>query len=392
MQNREGVKHPTKFRMNFLYRMFVCTLWTVAIAAYYFQFPFVDLASLIVPAFAAYLLISVKRILHEMDRSFLLLWFFLALYLTGNLFATVSFFSASETALRFYFIVLVIPICFFLRNENFSAEYRIFCWLSICKALFLIGMALYMLYVGSYEPFRLWANSLGGDMYFVYDFFPRIQVSGNALLLVAFLMEFARNKGLSVYLLLFFIGILIEGNFSFFLAIAVFLGYYFIRYVWQRGVTFKKLFVVFVVLIMGTGFCFYTLDQREQKADGGNALRVAQAEVLLSGNPFVGEGLGAKVYDNVRLGRMADDKYFEIQTLYIFFQIGFVGLILFYLSNILALRCVASADAWCVYVVYLIGSFFNPYCFDVTQMVTAALCGNYLMIALHKKSSGFDVV
>ena len=156
---------------------------------------------------------------------------------------------------------------------------------------------------------------------------------------------------------------------------------------WQKGITFKKLFVILVALVVGTGFCFYALDQREQKEDAGNALRAAQAKILLSGNPLVGEGLGAKVYDNGQLGRTADDKYFELQTLYIFFQIGFVGLVLFYLSNILALRRVHSADAWCVYVAYLIGSFFNPYCFDTTQMVTAVLCGNYLMITPHKEMS-----
>ena len=387
MQNSEGMEQSSKHRTISFCRMAVCFLWTIAIAAYYFQFPFVDLGDLIVPTFAAYFLFSVKRILRELDRRFFLLWLLLALYLTGNLFVTVSFFFISESAWRFYFILLIIPLCFFLRNENFSAEYRIFRWLSICKVLFLIGMASYMLYVGSYEPFRLWAKNLGGDMYFVYDFFPRIQVSGNALLLVAFLMEFARNTRLSVYLLLLFIGIVIEGNFSFFLAVAVFFGYYFIRYVWQKGITFKKLFVVLVALIVGTGFCFYALDQREQKADGGNVLRAAQAEILLSGDPFVGEGLGAKVYDNVRLGRTADDKYFELQTLYIFFQIGSVGLLLFYLSNALALRRVPNTDAWCVYVVYLVGSFFNPYCFDTTQMVTAVLCGNYLMIAPHKEIS-----
>ena len=387
MQNSEGMEQSSKHRAISFCRMAVCFLWTIAIAAYYFQFPFVDLGDLIVPTFAAYFFFSVKRILRELDRRFFLLWLLLALYLTGNLFVTVSFFSISEAAWRFYFILLIIPLCFFLRNENFSAEYRIFRWLSICKALFLIGMASYMLYVGSYEPFRLWAKNLGGDMYFVYDFFPRIQVSGNALLLVAFLMEFARNTRLSVYSLLFFIGIVIEGNFSFFLAVVVFFGYYFIRYVWQKGITFKKLFVVLVALIVGTGFCFYALDQREQKADGGNVLRAAQAEILLGGDPFVGEGLGAKVYDNVRLGRTADDKYFELQTLYIFFQIGSVGLLLFYLSNALALRRVPNTDAWCVYVVYLVGSFFNPYCFDTTQMVTAVLCGNYLMIAPHKEIS-----
>lgn len=385
MQNSEGVEQSSKRRTISFYRMVVCFLWTITITAYYFQFPFVDLGALIVPAFATYIFFSAKRIFYEMDLTFFLLWLFLALYLTGNLFVTVSFFTASETVWRFYLIVLVIPICFFLRNENFSVEYRIFRWLSVCKVLFLIGMAAYMLYVGSYEPFRLWAKNLGGDMYFVYDFFPRIQVPGNALLLVAFLMEFAKNKRLSIYLVLFFVGIVIEGNFSFYLAVVTFWGYYFIRYVRQKRITLKKIFVVLVMLIMGVSFYFYALDQREQKEDAGNALRAVQAEVLLSGNPFVGEGLGAKVHDNARLGRMADDKYFELQTLYIFFQIGCVGLFLFYLSNIFALRRVPNADAWCVYVAYLIGSFFNPYCFDVTQMVTATLCGNYLMIAPHKQ-------
>lgn len=380
MQNNGAIEHSFKQPTNLVYRTVVCGAWTLTVVSYYFQFPFVDLSTLIVPAFATYFLLSSERVLHEIDKESFLLWLLLALYLTGNLFVTISFFGVSDTSWRFYFILLIIPICFFLRNESFSIEYRIFYWLSICKALFLIGMASYMLYVGSYEPFRIWANTMGGDMYFVYDFFPRIQLQGNALLLVAFLMEFARSKRLSVCLVLFFVGIVIEGNFSFYLAVVTFLGFYFIKYVRQKEMTIKKVFSILMTLAVGVGFFFYSLDQGEQKADGGNAVRAAQAEILLSGNPFVGEGVGAKVYDNVRLGRTANDKYYELQTLYIFFQIGSVGLLLFYLSNALALRRVPNTDAWCIYVAYLIGSFFNPYCFDVTQMLTATLCGNYIMI------------
>lgn len=381
MQNSEVMKHFSPQNTSLCFRIFVCALWTLAIAAYYFQFPFVGLSALIVPAFAGYFLFSMKRIFLEMGQKFFLLWLFFAFYLTGHLFATVSFFDMTDATFRFYFIVLIIPLCFFLRNGNFSVEYHIFRWLSMCKVVFLIGMASYMIYVGSYEPFRIWANTIGGDMYFVYGFFPRIQLQGNALLLVAFLMEFARRKRLSACLALFFLGIIIEGNFSFYLAVVSFLAYYFIRYVWKKGVTIKKIFVIFIMLAVGAGFLFYALDQREQKEDGGNAFRTTQAEVLLSGNPVIGEGLGARVHDNVRLGRMADDKYFELQTLYIFFQIGCVGLLFFYLCNILALRYISDMDVWCIYLAYLIGSFFNPYCFDVTQMITTTLCGNYAMIA-----------
>jgi putative wzy len=380
MQNNGAIEHSLKKSTNLVYRIVVCGAWTLTVVSYYFQFPFVDLSTLIVPAFATYFLLSGERILHQIDKESFLLWLLLALYLTGNLFVKISFLGVSDTSWRFYFILLIIPICFFLRNESFFTEYRIFHCLSICKVLFLIGMALYMLYVGSYEPFRIWARTMGGDMYFVYDFFPRIQLQGNALLLVAFLMEFARSKRLSVCLVLFFVGIVIEGNFSFYLAVATFLGFYFIKYVRQKEITIKKIFSILMALAVGVGFFFYSLDQGKQKADGGNALRAAQAEILLSGNPFVGEGVGAKVYDNVRLGRTADDKYYELQTLYIFFQIGSVGLLLFYLSNVLALRRVPNTDAWYIYVAYLIGSFFNPYCFDVTQMLTATLCGNYIMI------------
>ena len=384
MQNNGAIEHFLKKPTNLVYRIVVCGAWTLTVVSYYFQFPFVDLSALIVPGFATYFLLSGVRIIHEIDKESFLLWLLLALYLTGNLFVAISFFDATDIAWRFYFILLIIPIGFFLRNESFFTEYRIFQCLSICKVLFLIGMALYMLYVGSYEPFRIWANTMGGDMYFVYDFFPRIQLQGNALLLVAFLMEFARSKRLSVCLVLFFVGIVIEGNFSFYLAVATFLGFYFIKYMRQKEITIKKIFLVLIILVVGVGFFFYALDQGKQKADGGNALRAAQAEILLSGNPFVGEGLGAKVYDNVRLGRTADDKYYELQTLYIFFQIGSVGLLLFYLSNVFALRRVPNTDAWCIYVAYLIGSFFNPYCFDVTQMLTATLCGNYIMIEKSK--------
>lgn len=381
MQRSETIKKQGILSIGVFFDFFRHLLWGGAVLSYYFQFPFPELAPLIVPFFASYFLLSARSFfLTKLDRRFFVTWTIFSVFLTLNLFISIGFLDTQDTAWRFYAILLVIPLCFFLRNEHFTVEYQIFKYLSVLKALFLIAFASYMVFIGDYVPFRIWANTMGGDMYFVYDFFPRIQLQGNALLLVALFFEAVRVRKCSLVVLLFFCGVVIEGNFSFYLAVVVFMIYNLFRETTWSKISIKRLMVLGVIFFSCVCFLSYSLDQKEQKEGKGNRTRAVQIEILMDTNHFWGNGLGAKVFGNTILGRDVNDKYFELQTLYIYYQIGMIGLLLFYLSNILALKEKKMGDVWTIYAAYLIASFFNPYCFDVTHMVVATICGNFAML------------
>ena len=67
--------------------------------------------------------------------------------------------------------------------------------------------------------------------------------------------------------------------------------------------------------------------------------------------------------------------YFEMQTLYIINQIGIVGILLFY-SLVFVNVKKQGIEKVIVYVIYLIYSFWNPYCFDTTQIIATILIIN----------------
>ena len=71
-----------------------------------------------------------------------------------------------------------------------------------------------------------------------------------------------------------------------------------------------------------------------------------------------------------------NNTYFELQTLYVLHQIGLLGLLIFYA---LVYYQVArfGREALVLFTIYLIYTFWNPYCFDTTEMLTLIMLANY---------------
>ncbi len=376
-----GVKMYAEFieRINII-KVVSNVFWTCGLICYYFQFPFVELSGFIVPAMGGYIFFNIgilKKILT--NKRFIYAWYLLVLFVFMNILNSNITNTFSGNTWRFALIVIIIPICMQLKTKRFEIEYSIFKWLSVIKAIYLIVIAIWMINVGNYEPFRIWASSLGGDMYFVYDFFPRIQLAGNALLLVALMIEIWKKKKMTITVCILLLGVIFEGNFSFYLGLILFICFIVFHDVSKR-ISAKKLGVIFGVLVLLLSFYQYAESEREKKAAGGNALRTKQAEILMDTNYLLGSGLGAAVPDNTKLGRKADATYYEYQTLYIFYQIGFIGMLIFYIALLQGLMMIKNRELKYLYVSYLIASFFNPYCFDTTQIIVSILCANYAAI------------
>ena len=364
--------------MGNINKIISCVLWTGSLICYYFQFPFKELSTFIVPTVGLYILFnlgSLKKVLT--NKHFVYVWYLLILFIFINVLNAIIDYTYSNNTWRFALVVMIIPLCMQFKIKGFEKEYIIFKWLSLIKAIYLMVIALWMINVGTYEPFRIWANSMGGDMYFVYDFFPRIQLQGNALLLVALMLEIWNKKKLTLAIFILLLGVIFEGNFSFYLGLVIFICYVVFRDAVKR-LSVKKLGVICILFLLLISFYQYADSEREKKAEAGNALRAKQADILLDTNYLFGLGLGAEVPDNTKLGRRADAIYFEYQTLYIFYQIGFVGILLFYIALLQGVLKIKDKNVQVLYISYLISSFFNPYCFDTTQMIVSVLCANYV--------------
>lgn len=352
-------------------------IWSLVIFSIYFQVPYKRLSSCIVPLFALYLLINIRQ-LNFLNRGKKIYgaWRIYVIFITLSSLYSIICDTNVNRVLRFYMILFIIPICFLLYKNNFEFEYKMFIVLSVAKSLYLISIAARMMTAQTYEPFRRWAQMNNyGDAYFVYGFMPRVQIYGNALLVLAFIVRICRIKKFDIWNILLLSGICIAGNFSFLLGTASFLICFFIRTANFRHMKSWKALIIVLSIPITVCFLSYSLAEMGRKADGGNSLKMKQISFLMDTNYLVGKGIARNVEANLTLGRQADADYYEMQTFYIFYQIGLFGIVLFYYITLSLCRKYGK-NKFMLYLIFLLYTFFNPYCFDTTQMIAIVVIIN----------------
>lgn len=356
--------------------IFSWIMWGVAIFAYFFQFPISNLAKLIIPCLAAYLVLKVREL--KFEKKPLLLCIVFLICLTCSFAVAMAKETSLGRIIRFLFILVAIVYSSFIKVKEYNVEVNVFINIAIGKALLIIAIAIVIVLLGDYSVFRHWALTNGlGDIYFLNRFMPRIQVQGNALLVMAFIVEYIRKKRITSKLCILLIGILFAGNFAYLLGLAFFIAYQVIKkgYAYLAGNKRCLPLAIGLVLIIYLVVMPYLLKQIEQKADVSNQTRIEQAGVLLNANIITGEGLGNYIKASTPTRQYDGDMYFEMQTLYIINQIGIVGILLFY-SLVFVNVKKQGIEKVIVYVIYLIYSFWNPYCFDTTQIIATILIIN----------------
>jgi hypothetical protein len=205
--------------------------------------------------------------------------------------------------------------------------------------------------------------------------FLHIMLKGTPNLVLAFILRFIRTLKLDIVNIILLFGVLIAGNFAFLLGLFCFLFYYlFMIFLPQR-----KQWCLYIVLFF---FCFvlvsiiampYITEQIYRKSFHSNPTRIDQANVLLTtGNVFTGNGFGHNINTVTQFRDYTYAVYFELQTLYIINQIGIVGYLLFMICTIYIFYK-QNSRMLPLYLLYLLYSFWNPYCFDSTHMITAIL-------------------
>lgn len=368
--------HSFKEKTHFFSMIF----WTLSIFIYYFQFPFNKLSTFLIPSFSIFLLFEFTNFYVIKDKKFYILYFIYTLYLMIMfVFSFVNGVSLYRIV-RFFLILSIIPACFFVRDKYFDKNKEIFIWLSISKSILLIAFALYLLIKGDHTFIRGLVNSLNmGDIYLTASGIPKVQVQGNALLLIAFMIEFLDNKGhFNIKNIILLFGVISAGNFAFILGLFLFFVYILVINLIKNIKVDKNKIIIIAVSIFCILFLMspYIKGKLESKVESNN-IKVDQALILLDGNIIFGEGLGNPIKAQTENVIYDGNIYFELQTLYIINQIGIIGISLFYIITIWQIKK-DSKKKLIIYMIYLFYTFFNPYCFDITQMISIVCITNMI--------------
>ena len=353
--------------------------WSIAVFFYYFQVPFMEQAWMITTGLAFFLLFNFNNIFNFINERKELVFAYLCLFIFCLLNAAYSNYMGAEITniIRFFLIVVLIPILPIVERSNNVNLYTIFTFFSFCKAIMIIVIAYIVVSTGSYAEMRTWAQlNHYGDVYILYDNIPRVQLKGNALLVLAFMISFVKTNKITLYSFVLLISILLAGNFAFILALTIFFLWQYFIHISLNKITVKKIFFTLIVFLYIIGFTGYTLAESENKSgspNSSNAHRIEQIEILSDTNYFIGNGLGSIVKEAAAMGVPIDSQYYEVQTMYIFFQVGLIILCLFYIILFVMAKNHYNYYGNIILFIYLIYSFFNPYCFDSTQMIAMIL-------------------
>lgn len=351
--------------------------WCLALFCYFFQVPFRELAKFIAPSFLLFFIFHFLKLKIKVAKLYLLILFLYFLCLGIEVFQSGLRNTEISSVIRFLEILCMIPLCCFIREKEFNRYFFITVFFAVLKSLMLIGIGLYLIRIGSHSVMRNWIFSIsGGDIYLSHGI-PKVQLQGNGILPIIFILYCSKYKRIDFVSFILFLGVFFAGNFAFYLAIFCFIGLVIFETIKKDKKSYKISLIFFLLLLVSPFLLRYVEKKIEEKSVYSNAIRIEQAEVLLDTNWFVGKGLGNKVVGGGHYRSYNGDNYFELQTLYIFNQIGFVGLFLFYIVTIFGIYNVKfQRKRILLYFIYLFYTFWNPYCFDTTQMMTLVLLIN----------------
>lgn len=313
------------------------------------------------------------------------LFFYFFIFLSFVLGVSILINSSLHNTVRFFSILAILGIVFYLPLKDVNL-YKPFNFALMLHAIFLIIFEVYMLayYRGSdYTIVRQYFLQNGfGDVYTFSGYFYKIQLTGNALIPFAFLLSyyFYRNgNGNVFYCFLYIIALIIAGNFMFIVSVLLFVIIYEARIVVYKK-NFLSIFIMVSFFIMTPIIISYVNEVLTLKFQGENnsSLGIRYDQTIAFINEMstnwwkilFGFGLGSSLDVATGIRDYRDYIYFELQSLYFLYQIGFFGFLVFICLHLLmVLKNIQDKILILIYAFYILYAITNPYIFDTTQII-----------------------
>lgn len=364
-------------------------LWGISIFSFSFQCYIPQLSGLIVPFLLLFMFSEIPNMKFNLFNKWLQLFGVYTVYLCISFLSGIYKGYEISRGMRFFAILFFIPVAQLIFEKEFKLEWIIFKLIMSMKSISVLIIWIQVFLSQNYENWRYWIRQRGGGDIYISNGLTKVQLAGNSLFLMGLILNGKKKKKIDIFGVLMLLGLLASGNSAYILGLVLFLiSNYCSILKNKKSVSYKKiLFSSIIAFLISVIFIDYAYKQLKIKAEYSNAIRVEEAQVLLSANLLTGRGLGAKIdrntisrYNAIHMYDYVDSMYFELQTFYIFYQIGILGLIPFYMLTIVPYIKKEKKKQLIAYFIYLCYTFWNPYCFDSTHIITLILINNVFML------------
>lgn len=312
---------------------------------------------------------------------------FLIIFLFFLLFISVAKDNDFSLALRFYTILILILLAYFVPLD--SSLIKGFIFISLIQAIIVFSFYIYLSLfhnLDSYIPLReYFKDNQLGDIFTYNGQRWYVQIKGNAVLPIAFMLSFYYLKGFfgKLLSLLFAISIICAGNFAFLLVILLVIVHRF--FIILRPHVFFLIFLFFIFL----SICFpdHVINLYESKLESSIPIRFESISLLLDFNDLnealLGKGLGFQLFHMGEYREYTGDTYFEFQAIYFLSMLGILPfLIYFSILMLLTFHFMRYKYSRIIYIIYLLFASINPYFLDTLHILVIIL-----LISLNKLSN-----
>jgi hypothetical protein len=278
--------------------------------------------------------------------------------------------------LRFFIIITFTLLAFYSKKSTFAYKYLILIPF-VLQAILIIAISFYLAYSNDSllaKDFRNYFIENGiGDIYTFNGYYYKVQIIGNALIPLIFYicLENYEKKCFRYTSFLMGFAILVCGNLSYLVVsvIAVIIFFY-------KKIKYRKIILTIILFLS----CIYFYDLFFEKfisSDGSEPsmdARFSQLNVvynLLSDSVvkiLFGYGLGARLP-----GSYFSNQYIELQTIYIVYQIGIIGIAIYFVTLIFLIYNHFTMNGKIIFLLYLLSSIMNPYIFDSNQIIATLI-------------------
>ena len=287
-------------------------------------------------------------------------------------------------ALRFFIITLGTLLAFYIRPDAISPGLALLP-LAVQAALIAavsIGLGVAQ-DVELATLIRAWIlDTTWGDIYSFDGIYYRVQLIGNALVPLLFLISlwcYRQARFYRIVAVLSLIGVLATGNLTYALVagIALFIrGWRFVL----GNVVVRSLAVLAlcVAVILTWNAANETLNRKFDGSDSSMGIRFDQVDAAVNAwreSPtrfFFGAGLGAKFPDG-RERNYSEFQYIELQALYLLVQLGVAGMVVYLVALFFSARHFLDADGRCIFWLYVLSGATNPTILDTNQIIATML-------------------